>query len=536
VVIAVEQELETVAEEAADIAVIEVEAAAVAAIVRTAEEEKGEVTVEEEAFVEAEAVEAVEEVELLAAISRSSSTSDASHILETELILVRNPTPGQDPKVAKIEDALHPANKKALDLGSLKLAEGYPCRPGYGTRGVKVVLTANYVEMLPRSDMVLHRYDISDVMPDVVGKKRVRIMQLLLESPELAGYKGDIATDFKSTLVSKTRFKQDKGVIEIQYRSEGEDEPKDGATTYKIRVCYTKTLSMSDLLDWMNSTNLGQTFGDKPELTQGLNIFLNHYAKSANALASVGSSKTFSLAPGAARGDLGGGLEVIRGFFSSVRVATARILVNINVSHGAFYQHGPLPGLMQTYGTDNTVALEKFLKMVRVQTNHLPEKRNKANKVIPRIKTIFGLARKDDGHGSPNPPRVKGHGAGAKDVQFWLESGGSSSGASRADARVETKGKGKGKGKAQPKKAAAAPGRYISVSDFFRTSMPPSSLSFAAILLMKTQHINESCSIHSFQLLTAATARIRCIFRQKSALSYPVSHQRQSLTALRPNR
>jgi hypothetical protein len=228
---------------------------------------------------------------------------------------------------------------------------------------------------------------------------------------------------------------------------------------------------MSDLLDWMNSTNIGQTFGDKHELTQGLNIFLNHYAKSANALATIGSSKSFALNQSAARGDLGAGLEVIRGFFSSVRIATARVLVNINVSHGAFYHSGPLPGLMHSYGTGNTAGLERFLKMVRVQTTHLPEKRNKANQVIPRIKTIFGLARMDDGIKGPTKPRVKSHGAGAKDVEFWLDGEASSSGGPKAETKGEAKGK--GKGKAPPKATASAPGRFISVYEFFRTSTLP---------------------------------------------------------------
>ncbi|KAK2667219.1 Argonaute linker 2 domain, partial [Fusarium oxysporum f. sp. vasinfectum] len=65
--------------------------------------------------------------------------------------------------------------------------------------------------------------------------------------------------------------------------------------------------------------------------------------------------------------------------------------------------------------------LERFLKFLRPHTTHLPEKRNKANEVIPRVKTIFGLARKDDGHGLAHPPRVRQHGAGAKDVEFWLD-------------------------------------------------------------------------------------------------------------------
>jgi eukaryotic translation initiation factor 2C len=47
---------------------------------------------------------------------------------------------------------------------------------------------------------------------------------------------------------------------------------------------------------------------------------------------------------------LSAGLEAIRGFFSSVRLATCRVLVNINVRHDAFYRADPLPSLMMSYG------------------------------------------------------------------------------------------------------------------------------------------------------------------------------------------
>lgn len=283
---------------------------------------------------------------------------------------------------------MHPAAKKTFDLSSLKLTEGFPSRPGYGTKGTKVELTANYIELLPPSNMILHRYDIQ-ISPEAAGRKCFRLVQLLLHSAELAPHQGNLATDFRSTVVSKTKFPRDETIVEIRYRSEGEDEPAAGATTYKVRVLYTKTLRIGELINYLNSTNLDQSFGDKQELTQALNIFFNHYAKSANNLATIGSTKSFSLSQDAAKGDLGSGLEVIRGFFSSVRIATCRILVNINVSHAAFYHAGPLPALMNSYGVRNTVALETFLKFVRVQTTHLPEKRNKANKVIPRVKTIW---------------------------------------------------------------------------------------------------------------------------------------------------
>jgi len=234
------------------------------------------------------------------------------------------------------------------------------------------------------------------------------------------------------------------------------------------------------LINYLTSTNLGQSYGDKQELTQALNIFLNHYAKSTSNMAPIGSTKSFSLNQQAARGDLGSGLEVIRGFFSSVRLATCRILVNVNVSHGAFYHAGPLQALMNSYGVRNTVALEKFLKLLRVQTTHLPVKLNKANEVIPRVKTIFGLVRKDDGHRMAHPPRIRQHGAGSKDVEFWLDGEASSPGAPMAEAKGGTKGKGKGKGKgkskgkgeAQPESSSASSsGKYISVCDFFKISM-----------------------------------------------------------------
>jgi eukaryotic translation initiation factor 2C len=447
--------------------------------------EDGEAVVSEVIEVEVEVEVVVDEAVVPASQSRSSRKLKAPRmkvaVFQSTDHAYSNPQP-QDPKIAKVEDASHPVTKKLPDLGGLKLTQAWPIRPGYGTRGAKVELTANYVELLPPSTLVLYRYDIA-IIPEVAGRKAFRLVQLLLQSAELAPYQGHLATDFRSTLISKTKLALEETVIEITYCGDGEDEPLPNAITYKVRVKYTRTLSMSGIINYLSSTNLSESFHDKQELTQALNIFLNHYAKSADNIAAIGSSKTFSLNQSPGRGDLGAGLEVIRGFFSSVRVATCRILVNINASYGAFYRAGPLPALMHSYGTRSTVALEKFLKLVRVETTHLREKRNKANKVIPRIKTIFGLARKDDGNRLAHPPRVsQPHGAGAKGVDFWLDGNASSSGAPKADAQSAAagtgKGKGKSKGKAQPQSAAASgSGRYISVFDFFKISTSFSCLS-----------------------------------------------------------
>lgn len=72
-----------------------------------------------------------------------------------------------------------------------------------------------------------------------------------------------------------------------------------------------------------------------------------------------------------------------------------------------------------------------------------------------------------------HPPRVRQHGAGAKEVKFWLDSAAISSSASKLEAKGGANGKGKGKEKekAQAERSAAfSSGRYISVFEFFRSS------------------------------------------------------------------
>lgn len=377
-------------------------------------------------------------------------------------------------------------------MSSLSLAgsDVMPARPGYGTEGQPITVYANYVQLVPPSDLTLYSYDVGEIKPDVVGKKRTQIIRLLInESPELASYRGDMVTDFKSTLISRTKLDLggDARNIEVTYKSEGEDDPKDRAPKYTISVKHTKTMTVGDLMSFLTSTNPAVQYDSKLEMIQGLNIFLKHWAKSTKNLATIGSSKTFSMSGNADKMDLGRGLTALRGFFTSVRAATNRILVNVNVSHGAFYEEGKLTALMMAYGlhydTRGLRSLEKFLKRVRVRTTHLKEKKNRKGEVVHRPKTIFGLANKSDGQG-PNRPRVKEYGAGPKNVEFWLEdkataaaTTASTPGAEPSQAGSKKKGKGKGaKGKSEapatagPQPASAGTGRYISVYDHFKNT------------------------------------------------------------------
>ena len=88
------------------------------------------------------------------------------------------------------------------------------------------------------------------------------------------------------------------------------------------------------------------------EIIQALNIVVGHHSKEASHIASVGANNRLDAAQSDTP-DLGAGLTALRGFFVSVRATTARVLVNVQVKHGAFYDDGPLDKLMQAFMLQN---------------------------------------------------------------------------------------------------------------------------------------------------------------------------------------
>ncbi len=350
--------------------------------------------------------------------------------------------------MARAENALQ-AGKHASLVRELLSEHVLPRRPGYGTAGIPITLWANYVEMAVSSDLKLHRYDIS-VSPSVAGRKQTQLIRLLLETPELGEFQHDIVSDFRSTLLSRQRLVEDDLCITIRYREEGNDKPKKGAREYDVRLRYTVALSVAELTEYLTSTDLSAHYDNKLPMIQALNIFLNHYSKSTDNLVTINSSKTFSLNKNSATLDLGAGLTAVRGFFSSVRAACCRVLVNVNVSNAAFYAEGPLDNLILCFdaGLRNKSGIEAFLKRLRVKTTHLPDRRNKKGEVIHRARTIHGLATTNDGQELDHPPRVRGFGAGPRHVEFWLES----------PAQV---------GSAANDSPPSTSGRYISVYEYF---------------------------------------------------------------------
>lgn len=367
------------------------------------------------------------------------------------------------------------------DLSQLTLDQRFPNRPGYGTTGTKVVLWANYFPMIPKGDVKLHRYAV-DIIPDPQSKKkRKQLIELLRTEGPLAPMKDDITSDYQANLICRSVIPEEQLQNTVVHKFENEDEPSARATTYTIRLEATGSFTVADLIAYLTSTNANAAYAGKLDVVQALNIVVGQHPKATSSIMSLGANRHFPLeGPSFRSADLGAGLQVLKGYFVSVRAAATRILVNVQVKHAAVYQPGPLPDLMRNYrggNPPNLQALSKFLVKVRVSTDHLPIKKNRAGQTIPRIKVIFGFADRNDGRGLPHPPKVTVLGANANNVSFFLNDsppGGSRGGeigaksSGRRDAKKDSKKGSQSSAKSDP--GSSDSGRYVTVAEYFRDS------------------------------------------------------------------
>jgi hypothetical protein len=286
-----------------------------------------------------------------------------------------------------------------------------------------------------------------------------------------------MVSDFKANLISRTKIPDME--VTVQYRAELEDEPlpEGRGNQYRLKIAHNGTLEVGDLLDRLRSAQAtNPNFGSDRmnEFFQGLNILLGHYPQSkSDQITTIAGNKHYLFNENRVEWDLGGGLSALRGYFRSVRMGTGRMLVNVNVSHAVFFRPGPLRELINMFfssiGGENWYQAERFLKKVRVKLTHLPVKKNKSGKEIPRVKTIIGLANNNDGAGMEHPPQVGRYPAGAKDVKFYLDTEGNASSSSTKPSAKDTPGK-PGAKKDKPKVHKG----YISVYDYFQKgTFPP---------------------------------------------------------------
>ncbi|KAF5012022.1 hypothetical protein F66182_15297, partial [Fusarium sp. NRRL 66182] len=190
--------------------------------------------------------------------------------------------------------------------GSAPGATVLPLRPGYNAQGNEILLYANYMELAVKGSVKFHRYSIEigpgpdKKLPSI--KRCKRLVQLLLEE-HFAAERGHIATDSRANLVSSKKLNkisddEESTDFRVRWRAVDETQYEENPDVYTVTVKFTGMIAMSDLIDYLTSSNASAFFANKSEFLQALNIVVGEHPKSRSDIASIGANKHFPLNPG----------------------------------------------------------------------------------------------------------------------------------------------------------------------------------------------------------------------------------------------
>ena len=306
------------------------------------------------------------------------------------------------------------------------------------------------------------------------GKKAEQIIKLFLDLPALEEFKNGIFTDFRALLFSTQDLPPHALVQVVRYRAEHNDTATPNALEYLVKLDHTAHFDIASLTARSRANNPQLDVVAKEDSIQALNILFLHYGRSSPSRLSIGSRRTFSSDPTGSSRNIGEGILAMRGYFSSVRVVDYRILVNVNVSHGSFYEAGSLLNLMVKIDRNfkrRPGGLLSILRGIRVGQKHFTDPSGKPLPFQKRTKTIIGFATGADGRFPENqrpdpyhPPSVPRPFAGPEEVMFWYSEPAESS------VSADAKGPKATGSKARPLKGNSSEqrGYYISVADYFR--------------------------------------------------------------------
>ncbi|KAF9023414.1 argonaute-like protein [Hymenopellis radicata] len=265
---------------------------------------------------------------------------------------------------------------RSLNLNS---STELPLRPGFGSIGTEVKLRANFFPVqIPRR--ALYEYDVSISPTAGTSNRRVkrRIFQLAEKTPEWAsnGLQGKVAHDHASKLVAASVLPQPL-MIRVLFFDEDEPGPTKNSKEYVLTINFVQNIDTSHLINYLAGQE-GYRGYDILPIISALNIILAAHPNRTTAGGGVLVGRNrFFFASAAPPVPLGGGLEALRGFYSSVRPTHNQLMVNVNVCTTAFYVPGNLADAMKTFGRASYGArFTAFAKGVRIKTTHLGYKKS----------------------------------------------------------------------------------------------------------------------------------------------------------------
>lgn len=355
--------------------------------------------------------------------------------------------------------------------------------------GAEVFLSTNHFKLTVK-DLTLHRYSIT-VWPEAKGKKLSQMIKDALDLPEFDFLRPEIVSDFAAVLLLPQPLPDYLLKVPVPYKKEnsGRDpganppsntkipsdaEDSSDPSRYHVKFDFIRKVDF-------NAPSMAEGSADQETLpiVQDLDIVLGHHRKSSSDITMIGKRKAFQLSNPPTDGihlaqppnEQRALLVALRGYFSSVRLSTTEISVNVNVSHGPFYGSRDLSDmhrLIQNRPQVHATKIAGLLKGLRVELKHLRPKEI--------IRTVSGYACPGQGNGyEAHPPRVPRSGAVPGEVEFFEYRSTKPTMGSKDRERAK-----EGRLTAHELSRCGCDGSYISVYDYFKRSIVIHLLSWSA--------------------------------------------------------
>ena len=377
-------------------------------------------------------------------------------------------------KVSYTEPSKESISESGSGRQEIVRLKGQPPRPASNPTN-RLPLASNHFRLSYGANLILWHYQII-VHPEIKGPKLSQVIKLALLSRTLRDLSPSIFTDFSAIILSVGEIPQQCRSFKLQYKSEVETQVSGNAKEFTISLDPIGNVNVPNPEAYMRQTDVHSS---GLPVEQAFDIILGHHRKQSNEIAIINKRKAFSLTSNAGGRNLDAGVEsflvALRGYFSSIRMSQSSLLVNINVSHGAFY-HTPkkLSEIIHWLRHDQNVNPGKIpglLRGLRVRSSH-----------IPRVWSFWGYPKTGDGRGYMlHPPRFSVADATSytpEQIKFFHEEvkGPSQERAQNLNDKDQESAK---VGKLKPHDASCScAGKWLTVAEYFNRS----KLSFCCLI------------------------------------------------------
>lgn len=130
--------------------------------------------------------------------------------------------------------------------------------------------------------------------------------------------------------------------------------------TKDASVAFKDSFSLHHIIDYLRIPSAGAGYPGRTDIINLLNIIMCKQPNTDLRITAMGGNKLYPATGHSLMDnyDLTGGLEAMRGYYSSVRPTIGRLLVNLNVTSGAFYKPLPFDTLLRdSRGANDGVAV-----------------------------------------------------------------------------------------------------------------------------------------------------------------------------------